>query len=445
MINQEHNLDIDSVDQQNQDAYDDLIVSIQASVGRLNILIAVCDDLEFRDEIIKRYETEVEPDIRCYRTTLARDEPSLRSALDDLAEKEDYLHHHNNQAVITVTGAEKLLPIKFHEYDDQTELEKFLGYLQWTREALRHHPFSIVLWLTYSLSEKVIRKAPDFWSWRAGVFRFIGKVNKVTPSAETLIAINDAIDNNNQNQDNFLPLPDLLALIEQIEASGNNSDAMLASLYMQAGNIYSQELNLAIEYLTKAINIQKKIGSDSELIISLEKIAALYKYQGQYSEAESILIQAVELIKRIFGEDHPDYIRTLNNLALVYYLQGKYSEAELLYIQTLELTKRVFGDNHPEYIKSLNNLALVYYCEGRYSEAERLYIQALELTKRTLEEYSEYARSLNNLALLYYSQKKYTDASVLLVNALETALTVLGEHHPNTVIISKNLDTVGNK
>ncbi|BAZ15323.1 hypothetical protein NIES4071_71950 [Calothrix sp. NIES-4071] len=357
MINQDPT--VDSIDQQNQDAYDDLIVSIQASFGRLNILIAVCDDLEFRSGIIKRYETEVEPDIRCYRTTLARDEPSLRSALDDLAEKEEYLHNHNNQAVITVIGAEKLLPIKFHEYDDQTELEKFFGYLQWTREALRHHPFSIVLWLTYSLSEKVIRKAPDFWSWRAGVFRFLSKVNKVTPSAETLIPIEDFFENNNQSQEYFLPLPDLLALIEQIEASGNNSDAMLASLYIQASNIYSKELNLAIEYLTKAINIQNKIGSDSELIISLEKIAALYKSQGQYIEAESILIQIVEITKRIFGEDHPDYIKSLNNLALLYYSQKKYTDASVLLINALETALTVLGEHHPNTLiisKNLNTI-----------------------------------------------------------------------------------------
>lgn len=154
MMNQERN-----IDQQNQDAYDDLIVSIEASVARLNILIAVCDDLEFRDEIIKRYEDEVLP-IRSYRTTLERGEPSLRRALHELVEKEEYLQYYSNQAVITVTGAEELLSIKLDEKEEQSELEKFFGYLQWTREAIGYYRFSIVLWLTSNLVEQLSRKAP---------------------------------------------------------------------------------------------------------------------------------------------------------------------------------------------------------------------------------------------------------------------------------------------
>lgn len=301
MMNKEH------IDQQNQDAYDDLIVSIEASVARLNILIAVCDDLEFRDEIIRRYEIEVSP-IRSYRTTLARHEPSLRSALDELIEKEEYLHYYNNQAVITVTGAEELISFKLDDSEDQSELEKFFGYLQWTREALRHYRFSIVLWLTSNLVEQLSRKAPDFWSWRAGVFRFIGK-QIITSKTEILIPINSDVDNTNQEDEYFLPLAELLSIIEEIEKSENHSDKMLSSLYVQAGKIYSrrlknstsnnsQEFALAIEYFTKAINIQEKLGADTELIIILENLASLYKSQGKYSEAESIHTRISELTKQ---------------------------------------------------------------------------------------------------------------------------------------------------
>ena len=41
----------------NEDSYDDLIVSIEASENRLSLLIAVCDDPQYRDQIIDRYET----------------------------------------------------------------------------------------------------------------------------------------------------------------------------------------------------------------------------------------------------------------------------------------------------------------------------------------------------------------------------------------------------
>ncbi len=258
MMNKERN-----INQQNQDAYDDLIVSI---------------------------------------------EPSLRRALHELIEKEEYLHYYNNQAVITVTGAEELISIKLDDSEEQSELEKFFGYLQWTREALRHYRFSIVLWLTNNLVEQLSRKAPDFWSWRAGVFRFIGKkVNIVTPEKKVINIKNNT--NQENEEDYFLPLSELLSIIEEIEKPENRSDKMLSSLYVQVGKIYSRRLKdstsdnsqdfaLAVEYFTKAINIQEKLGADSELIIILENLASLYKSQGKYSEAQSIYTRISELTKR---------------------------------------------------------------------------------------------------------------------------------------------------
>ncbi|RUT09632.1 hypothetical protein DSM106972_001270 [Dulcicalothrix desertica PCC 7102] len=49
---------------------------------------------------------------------------------------------------------------------------------------------------------------------------------------------------------------------------------------------------------TKAINIQEKLGADTELIIILENLASLYKSQGKYSEAESIHTRISELTKQ---------------------------------------------------------------------------------------------------------------------------------------------------
>ena len=69
-------------DEANQDAYDDLIVSIEAGLGRLNLLIAVCDDSSFRQQIITKYEKELTPDFLTYQAILAREEPSLKSAIN---------------------------------------------------------------------------------------------------------------------------------------------------------------------------------------------------------------------------------------------------------------------------------------------------------------------------------------------------------------------------
>ncbi|MEQ9625737.1 tetratricopeptide repeat protein [Coleofasciculus chthonoplastes] len=47
---------------------------------------------------------------------------------------------------------------------------------------------------------------------------------------------------------------------------------------------------------------------------------------------------------------------SLNNLAGLYELQGRYDKAEPLYLQALDLRKRLLGDEHPNTITVRKNL-----------------------------------------------------------------------------------------
>jgi tetratricopeptide (TPR) repeat protein len=69
-----------------------------------------------------------------------------------------------------------------------------------------------------------------------------------------------------------------------------------------------------------------------------------------------LYLQALELRKRLLGEEHPHVATSLNNLAGLYYSQGRYSEAEPLYLQALEIAERSLGANHPNTVTIRNNL-----------------------------------------------------------------------------------------
>ncbi|MDB9444940.1 tetratricopeptide repeat protein [Anabaena sp. CS-542/02] len=448
------NLKSDHLDQQNQDAYDDLIVSIEAGIGRLNLLIAVCDYQDFRQEIISRYQGELQPDIHCYHVTIARNEPSLKAAIQQLVAREEYLQQHQ-PAVITVTGVEKLYFLKLDE--SQSEQEKFFGYLQWTREALREFPFAIVLWVTHQVLGNLIKKAPDFWSWRNGVLHFVCKPKNVV-SVQDIQPIMNIINNgelSNLDDSKYagLPITDLEKLVEQLQQQGDYKDPkLLISLYLQLGNIYErrldqgeapdyqQEQNSAIRYYRKAIDLQTGLNLETDLATSLNNLGYIYYSQGRYDQAEPLYLQALELRKRLLGDNHPHVATSLNNLALLYSSQGRYDQAEPLYLQALELRKRLLGDNHPDVATSLNNLGYLYYYQGRYDQAKPLYLQALELRKRLLGDNHPYvATNLNNLAGLYESQGRYDQGEPLLHRALEIYQQVLGDNHPNTLTVCENL------
>jgi len=437
----------------NADSYDDLLVSIEASEGKLSLLIAVCDDGNFREQIIQKYEAELGPDIRPYRVTLARGEPSLRAAIAQLVQSDEYLQQ-GGRAVLTVTGIEQFYSLKLGE--ERSEQEIFFGYLQWTREGMREFPFPIVIWLTQQIQASLSKKGLDFWSWRKGVFRFVSRITNAvykgeianllfTPEAQKFIGTDE-------DDTAIIPLEDLQELIRKIEQQRGDKDPSLAALYFRMARIYERRLDqggsqdyqkeqvLAIQYLSKAIELQKEFGLDEDLASSLNNLAGLYSSQGRYEEAEPLYEQALELSQRLLGENHPDVATSLNNLAYLYSSQGRYEEAEPLYEQALELRQRNLGENHPDVARSLNNLAGLYSSQGRYEEAEPLYEQALELMKRLLgENHPDVAISLNNLAYLYDSQGRYEEAEPLYEQALELRQRNLGENHPDVATSLNNL------
>ena len=44
---------------QNLDQYEELLVSIEANARKLNLLIGVCNDSQYRNELIEQYESEL--------------------------------------------------------------------------------------------------------------------------------------------------------------------------------------------------------------------------------------------------------------------------------------------------------------------------------------------------------------------------------------------------
>ncbi|MEB3343001.1 tetratricopeptide repeat protein [Okeania sp.] len=355
---------------ENQNNYDDLIVSIEASYRTLNILIAVCDDSQYREKIIRKYETELSPNIPCYRVQIPKGEPSLRAAIASVVETDEYLQA-GNQAVITVTGVEGL---RFLTLDgERSEQDKFFGYLQWTREALRQFPFSIVLWMTLQMECSLSKRAPDFWAWRKGVFRFVSFQKKALPKQDVDFlapVLGERWDEVDDDDPYFLPVTDLQELISDIEREKGEKDVSLVTFYGSLGKIfarrlergeyedYQEEVQKAMGYFQKAIAWQQELGLEEGLASNLNNLAGLYESQGKYEAAEPLYLQAIEIDKVALPENHPSLANHLNNLAELYRSQGKYEAAEPLFLQALDMFEQTLGQEHPHTQTVRKNLEL---------------------------------------------------------------------------------------
>ncbi len=60
-----------------------------------------------------------------------------------------------------------------------------------------------------------------------------------------------------------------------------------------------------------------------------EHVVSLYQ-QGRYSEAAQVAERALKVAENTFGPDHQQVGTSVNNLAALYRAQGKYTEAEPL-------------------------------------------------------------------------------------------------------------------
>ena len=455
--------DVPMLTQANEETYDQLISLIENTQGRLAPIIVACDDEALRKRVIDQYESEAwEAQIRPYRLVLGQ-EPSLRSGLETLTQQQPHLQR-GGKAVFTVTGAEMLLRVKLNPQDEQSELDKFFGYLQWTREGLREFRYPIVLWVTYRILLELSRRSADFWSWRKAVLRFEAE----SPSVMQNTVVGSLPLRPVEDDSAAKPLPPLAELQAEIAAlTAKDPDATgLATLYDRLGQVYAQRVrqgiatNLeqesehaitafqqaitryqaannqsaqmwaltrlgnfftsqsryleAIDCHQKSLKIAQAIGDCKDEAASLRNLGITYLPLRQHQRAIDVLQQSLK-IQREIGDRNGE-ASSLENVGNVYNSLNQYQQAISFYQQALEIDCEV-GNRNGE-ASSLRGLGVSYYWLGQSQQAISFYQQALEIEREVGSRYDE-APSLNNLGLVYFSFKQYQRAIYFYKQAVE--------------------------
>jgi tetratricopeptide (TPR) repeat protein len=126
-------------------------------------------------------------------------------------------------------------------------------------------------------------------------------------------------------------------------------------------------------------------GEDIEERLSLlDNYGRCLLSDGRYTEAEQPFVQAVEIRKKVLGQEHPNTLIGIANLASTFWNQGRWKEAEELVVQVMETRKRELGQEHPETLTSMNNLAFTWKSQCRNNEALELMEKCFQLRKRKL-------------------------------------------------------------
>ena len=178
-------------------------------------------------------------------------------------------------------------------------------------------------------------------------------------------------------------------------AMAAGQQALTAQDYARAERIYSAAL------------IKAKRGDEDELrvAITLTFLARAYEGQRRFVEAEPRYLEALRILRRVRGPEHPDVAAILNNLGVLNRMHGQYPEAEHYLKQSLSIKEAAHGPVHPDVALTVTNLAQLHVAKGDYQSAASLFERSVrihELTNglndlpaaHTLEAYADVLRKL---------------------------------------------------
>jgi eukaryotic-like serine/threonine-protein kinase len=243
------------------------------------------------------------------------------------------------------------------------------------------------------------------------------------------ISVREAVDRASQTVGNrFADRPLVEAVVRD----------MLGTCYHAVGRT-----DLGLPHVQAALELRRRLlGNDHPATLdSVNNAGAMLSALGKYAEAEPLYREAFATRGRVLGENDRLTLLSASNLAALLQQQGKLDESESLCRQVLARKRAALGDDASETLVAMNNLASVLHDLGKLSEAESFYQDALGRCRHVLgEDHPFTLGSMSNLAILLREQDK-PEAEPLLREAIERRRRVLGDDHPDTMLSINNLAT----
>jgi len=156
--------------------------------------------------------------------------------------------------------------------------------------------------------------------------------------------------------------------------------------------------------------------------------------RGDLASAEPLLRRAYALQLRLSDELSDETIDARNGLADLLVVRGKTAEAEALLRQNVEDVRKVYGDPSMMLGIMWNNFAnALSDIPEKRGESEQAYLEAIRLLEATLEPgHPEIANAYNNIGALYLATGEWEKAAAAHEKGLQLRLAALGPDHPNT-------------
>ena len=199
--------------------------------------------------------------------------------------------------------------------------------------------------------------------------------------------------------------------------------AYLGLVYREQGRLAEAE-----QLVSEAVTLEEAAGAERTAFLGqrLTELASIFRRQNRYKEAEAALLKTLAI------EQPPsDRATALNVLGVVYSTTEQYNKAETVLIEALEIRRKLLPSNSFFTAETIGNLAAVDSSRGHHAEAEVKLRHVLEVDDAS-------GSSRPGSAALYSAllsqtlvwEGKLDEAEVLIRRSIDLYQQRLGTDHP---------------
>ena len=198
-----------------------------------------------------------------------------------------------------------------------------------------------------------------------------------------------------------------LAIFETAQTPATDVASLLDDLAQDYGR--GNQWALARQTYERALEIDRRVlGDDSPRIAThLHNLAVVAQNLGELRQAESLYRDAIDREERAYGGQHPETASARGNYGLLLQREGRLVEAEPLLRNALAVRLQSFGPDNINVAYARVSLGILLHDAGRFEDAEREYRQALTVYDKSLPADHQYrAAALMHLARLLVDRGK---------------------------------------
>lgn len=426
---------------------------LQQALGlqlRRQVFIAVCDNLNLRNHLVLRLQTDFLSTNQINIAPQSQIYPALISLKLDLSDPNPFQAitkwyaqnklDYSNQDLIGF----QILGIEHLTRQPPAMQWSFLRYLRTLENHLDGLEFSFLLWISTPWLYCIQQSAPEFWERRTGVFEWISDPTPSDLESETISLDSANISQPIESDRISDPVQEILDQIQQFEQQ--SALLPLRQAYRQLGNIYRDRIiageHLEVHY-TLAIQAYEQV---LEIIPELDK-------------------------NSISSDDQDDSIHVFNDLGTLYWMGFRqrfkdnlkspdsldYLEKSIIFYQNALM--KIDPEIHPNlYIQVQKNLGTAYADLANWQDTiknleqsiiaykEALYYLNLNVYEINASRIQDYATIQNNLGTTYWKLAQKTQPIPHLKAAIVAYTEAMGFYTPqqdplNYALLQTNLGT----